>query len=394
MGSVFSRSPSPDDTSFQEKKTKKQNQNQTESKNKSRNKTKLRIKSKAKYEKEKENEHDTPTPDTLNKTESLQTKAESMQEVLPNIYMGPSSVAQDLAALQKNEISHILAIGWDLKAHFPDQFEYLLINKVEDRPGFFLLPYFPQAFEFMDRCLVGNDGTITTTNNNNNNSGSSSSNGKKIKNNNRIFVHCHKGLSRSASIIIAYEMKQHQRSFESVYNDVRKSRSFIMPNIGFQVQLQAFHRGCFSLDMSKYATLDIYQKISETLPDMLNVIILCQNKFAEDKASEVNDQELFEITMYFHQVDMLNRSGNLKAEKDVATLRQAVQRLRTIQVKYIAIDSSIKRFDNLFRLDSNGNPLPPSPLPAKKSTKVLLLSDKDKGLNMEKKNLNLNLNYL
>ncbi|ETO11333.1 hypothetical protein RFI_26043 [Reticulomyxa filosa] len=294
-------------------------------------------------------------------TESLQVKAESMQEVLPRIYMGPSSVAQNLEVLEKHGITHVLAIGWDLKAHFPDKFKI------------FLIPFFAQAFEFMDSCL--SDPSSSSSSSKEEKSASNATNNQSA--NNRLFVHCHKGLSRSASIIIAYEMRKRQRSFESVYNDIRKTRSFIMPNIGFQVQLQTFHQCNYSLDAATYANLDIYQNISDILPTMLNVIISCQQKFASNKGvfflkkiiyvyfkkkkkgKEVDDQELFEITMYFHQVDMLHRSGSLKNEKDVITLRDAVKRLRSIQVDYIGIDASIKRFDNLFRLDSNGNPLPP-----------------------------------
>ncbi|ETO35768.1 hypothetical protein RFI_01294 [Reticulomyxa filosa] len=217
--------------------------------------------------------------ETTTGTESLQVKAESMQEVLPRIYMGPSSVAQNSEVLEKHGITHVLAIGWDLKAHFPDKFKYLLINKVEDRPGFFLIPYFAQAFEFMDSCL--NDPPSSKEEKSTTNVTSKKKANKQSQD--RVFVHCHKGLSRSASIIIAYEMHKHQRSFESVYNDIRKSRSFIMPNIGFQVQLQAFHRCNYSLDAATYTSLDIYQNISEILPNMLNVIISCQQKFALNK---------------------------------------------------------------------------------------------------------------
>merc|ERR1711997_1202921 len=61
--------------------------------------------------------------------------------------------AHDLQLLKSVGVSHVLAIGWNLTANYPDDFKYLLVNKIEDRPGYILLKHFPQCFAFMDECL-------------------------------------------------------------------------------------------------------------------------------------------------------------------------------------------------------------------------------------------------
>ena len=49
-----------------------------------------------------------------------------------------------------------------------------------------------------------------------------------------VFVHCFAGRSRSATMTIAYLMKEHKMTFYEGMSFVRKRRSVIFPNIGFQ----------------------------------------------------------------------------------------------------------------------------------------------------------------
>lgn len=57
-----------------------------------------------------------------------------------------------------------------------------------------------------------------------------------LKNNGKVLVHCLAGISRSATITIAYLMKVHQMTLEEAAITVKKARS-IMPNEGFIRQL-------------------------------------------------------------------------------------------------------------------------------------------------------------
>ncbi|XP_067676676.1 dual specificity protein phosphatase 14-like [Haliotis asinina] len=58
----------------------------------------------------------------------------------------------------------------------------------------------------------------------------------------RALVHCVAGVSRSASLCIAYLMKHHHMSLRQAYWHVRARRSVIHPNFGFWRQLIDFER--------------------------------------------------------------------------------------------------------------------------------------------------------
>lgn len=264
-------------------------------------------------------------------SQTLSEQADSLQMVLPNIYMGSAVAAENLDLLQSVGVSHVLAIGWNLSANFPDKFKYLLINKIEDRPGFLILEQFPKCFQFMDECLGVENGKESE-------SGSQS----------KLFVHCHKGLSRSATIIIGYEMYRHHKSLEQVLDEIRAHRSFIMPNIGFQAQMKKFEQMEYSLDMDDYKELDVIEEIEKILPSILNKIKAYYQMFVDGDTDNINDRDLFAKTMYIHQAHKLSEKGKLPT-KYVEIVDESIEYLRKIQVEFVQDEASLKRFDQLFK---------------------------------------------
>lgn len=61
-------------------------------------------------------------------------------------------------------------------------------------------------------------------------------------NNGGVLVHCHAGVSRSSSCVIAYLMQEHGMSFKEAFAYASKRRPIIFPNMGFQKQLLEFER--------------------------------------------------------------------------------------------------------------------------------------------------------
>ena len=61
-----------------------------------------------------------------------------------------------------------------------------------------------------------------------------------------VYVHCHAGISRSPSLVIAYIMKYHQppcgRSMAAALEFVRSKRGCVDPNPGFVIQLKDYER--------------------------------------------------------------------------------------------------------------------------------------------------------
>lgn len=259
------------------------------------------------------------------KNANLTEIANSMQLVADRIYMGGAVSAQQLSTLKGNGITHILAIGWNLEKWFINDFEYLLMNEIEDRPGFIILPRFEECFRFMDNALS--------------------------KESSILFVHCHKGLSRSATIIIAYQMFKYHKKFDEALEEIRTNRSFIMPNIGFQSQLKLFEEKKYSLNMKDYShlDLDILGKISLFLPKMQKSIQHFYVLFVNEDYNAINDQELFGLTMYVHQVHMLHERKKLK-ENDSKILYECIHVLRRIQTEFVDDQISLARFDKMFKL--------------------------------------------
>ncbi len=56
-----------------------------------------------------------------------------------------------------------------------------------------------------------------------------------------MLVHCKMGVSRSASTVIAYAMKQQHWPLDVALAYVRDRRSIIKPNEGFMKQLQTYN---------------------------------------------------------------------------------------------------------------------------------------------------------
>ena len=57
----------------------------------------------------------------------------------------------------------------------------------------------------------------------------------------KVFVHCFAGVSRSATLVIAYFMWKKELSFKKSYDFVNQYR-FVSPNIGFTRQLLIFEK--------------------------------------------------------------------------------------------------------------------------------------------------------
>lgn len=128
-----------------------------------------------------------------------------------NIYLGGARTAENLATLKELNITRVLVIGTGLTCHFPDDIHYYHIA-IEDQDDQNIFQFFLPAIEFIDKAS------------------------------DNVLVHCYAGVSRSASLVIAYLMYKNHISLSEAIKLVKSKRSCISPNFGFMLQLRDFEK--------------------------------------------------------------------------------------------------------------------------------------------------------
>ena len=131
-----------------------------------------------------------------------------MDQIVENLYLGDLMGASSKDLLHKNGITHILTVAKGHPAQFAASFKYKIVP-VLDLPSTNLKRKFSECIDFIKTAL---------------------STGK-------VFVHCYAGVSRSATIVLAYLMQERGLSFHAAYKLVKSKRPFISPNDGFKKQL-------------------------------------------------------------------------------------------------------------------------------------------------------------
>jgi dual specificity MAP kinase phosphatase len=63
-----------------------------------------------------------------------------------------------------------------------------------------------------------------------------------LSNNQNILVHCQAGISRSATIVIAYIIRKQKKTMDESLKFVQSKRSCVSPNLGFCGQLIRYEK--------------------------------------------------------------------------------------------------------------------------------------------------------
>lgn len=140
-----------------------------------------------------------------------QLEYEPPDHIIDNIYLGSQRSGVDLHRLSELNIRYVLMLGKGMKANF-DQMVYKIIE-IDDSLEENLSDYIRQALDFIAESQT---------------------------NHSNILVHCVSGISRSASIVIAYIMDKYQMNYEQAHAQVKAKRAMIRPNSNFIDQLNKF----------------------------------------------------------------------------------------------------------------------------------------------------------
>ncbi|XP_078277917.1 protein phosphatase Slingshot homolog 1 isoform X2 [Rhinoraja longicauda] len=153
--------------------------------------------------------------------------------IFDHLYLGSEWNASNLEELQATGVGYILNVTREIDNFFPGLFCYHNI-RVFDEDSTDLLAYWNDTYNFITKAK---------------------------KNHSKCLVHCKMGVSRSASTVIAYAMKEFRWSLEKAYKYVKEKRSVAQPNAGFMKQL-AEYEGI--LDASKHRHNSLWRRNSES----------------------------------------------------------------------------------------------------------------------------------
>lgn len=152
-------------------------------------------------------------------------KTPSCNEILPRLFLGDICIAANKDEITRMGITDMITVeikplqASDLA---PCVKRYLYIN-VMDHSKQDILSHFDTSNEFIESAL-------------------------KVPSN-KVYVHCVAGISRSATLVIAYIMKTRSMNYTEAFDLVSQKRRVIDPNEGFVRQLTLYHKMRYMIDI-------------------------------------------------------------------------------------------------------------------------------------------------
>ncbi|XP_043114365.1 protein phosphatase Slingshot homolog 2 isoform X2 [Puntigrus tetrazona] len=137
---------------------------------------------------------------------------DSPTKIFDHVYLGSEWNASNLEELQNSGVRYILNVTREIDNFFPGLFEYHNI-RVYDEEATNLLEYWNDTYKFISKAKKAGV---------------------------KCLVHCKMGVSRSASTVIAYAMKEYGWDLERAFDHVKERRSVTKPNPSFMKQLEEY----------------------------------------------------------------------------------------------------------------------------------------------------------
>lgn len=191
------------------------------------------------------------TTDTTTTTMQESVLIESMYQranmITEYLYLGDMEAATDPQYLQDHQIEYVFTICAQrnpatFRRELYATLEHLYLP-LDDWYGEELAPYFEQGLTFITQAI------------------------SQEKN---VLVHCHAGVSRSATFVLAYLMKTNLWDFENAMTFVQDIR-WIQPNHGFEHQLRAWGENNYQYDDSGYQ--ECLQSVRQTSQSVASTMI-------------------------------------------------------------------------------------------------------------------------
>ena len=147
-----------------------------------------------------------------------------ISHVAPGIALGADAAARDLAALKAAGVTHVVNCAAAACGNYHEGDLTYLPLSLQDSLREDISACFYDALEFIDDA-IGDGGRLQL------------GEGTRSPRGNVVFVHCQHGVSRSATIVLAYLIWRRALNYEEALEAVRAARPTINPNIGFACSL-------------------------------------------------------------------------------------------------------------------------------------------------------------
>uniref|UniRef100_A0AAQ6A737 protein-serine/threonine phosphatase n=1 Tax=Amphiprion ocellaris TaxID=80972 RepID=A0AAQ6A737_AMPOC len=200
-------------------------------------------------------------------------------KIFDYLYLGSEWNAANFEELQKNNIGYILNVTREIDNFFPESFTYMNI-RVYDVEATDLLPHWTDTYNFINTARESGQA---------------------------VLVHCKMGVSRSASTVIAYAMKQQHWPLDVALPYVRDRRSIVKPNEGFMKQLQTYNgilhaRSDPILFVEFYCQSNIYS-LTPTVHLKLFIFLFLRNLKVISSINRSGRMNLFSLMQSISELD-------------------------------------------------------------------------------------------
>lgn len=153
-------------------------------------------------------------------------------EIIPGLYLADMYTATSPAVLSRLGITHVVSVVREPWYRYPREVRQLCIP-IEDTPFSNIVGHFDTTTAWIQRALTQKGSGLDSV---------PPEDSAKDAKDAKVLVHCMWGMSRSASIIVAYIMATRKMTLQSALNFVKARRSVIRPNRGFLAQLGLFQQ--------------------------------------------------------------------------------------------------------------------------------------------------------
>ena len=189
---------------------------------------------------------------------------QSTNKITPNLYLGCAKISRSKYFLENNNIHGIINATTNEPNTYSESYDYLHIN-INDEPKEQIHAFFQHVFEFIRRHhSLGHS----------------------------VLVHCQMGISRSATLVIAYLMMDGHKTLGEAFQQVKSVRQQIDPNEGFIRQLRELEISLFGYTMTLERITCLDLSIEESPIIVMNHVLTVLEDFVAAYADDASIQTL------------------------------------------------------------------------------------------------------